>query len=101
MKSSRLSEYDRYNSYLEEVSDAANNVRGLFAWKKSIRGEKYGPSRIRQGVKYTAPTEAANANWEGEEIACDVSKYIDFEPFEAGGLFKERYFQREPTLQIR
>ena len=102
MKSSRLSEYDRYNSYLEEVSDAANNVRGLFAWKKSISGEKYGPSRIRQGVKYKAPTEAANANWEGEEIACDVSKYIDFDPFEAGGYInKKRYFQREPTLQIR
>ena len=102
MKSSRLSVYNSTHSYLEEVSDAANNVRGLFAWKKSINGEKYGPSRIRQGVKYTAPTEAANANWEGEEIACDVSKYIDFEPFEAGSfLYKERYFQREPTLQIR
>ncbi len=102
MKSSRLSRYNSTYSYLEEVSDAANNVRGLFAWKRSISGEKYGPSRIRQGVKYKAPTEAANANWEGEEIACDVSKYIDFDPFEAGSIFnKERYFQREPTLQIR
>ncbi len=102
MKSSRLSIYDSSNSYLEEVSDAAGNVRGLFAWKKDPSGETYGPSRIRQGVKYTAPSDAANADWAGEDIACDVSRYIDFDFFVSGGYFsKKQYFQREPTLQIR
>ena len=102
MKSSRLSKYDSSNSLLEEVKDADNNVRGLFAWKNSPSDEPYGPNRIRQGVKYTAPTEAANANWEGEEIACDVSRYTDFDSFEDGYFWnKKLYFQREPTLQIR
>ena len=101
MKSSRLSKYDSYYSLLEEVSDAAGNERGLFAWKQSPSGETYGPNRIRQGVKYTAPSEATNANWEGEDIACDVSRYIDFDSFEEGFIYKKLYFQREPTLQIR
>ena len=96
----RLSRYSGTN--LEEVNDINGNARGLFAWKNKTNSEPTGPSRNTVGVKYTAPSEAANANWEGEEIACDVSKYTDFDSFEEGYFWnKKLYFRREPTLQIR
>lgn len=96
----RLSRYSGTN--LEEVNDINGNARGLFSWKNKTNKEPTGPSRNTVGVKYTAPSEAANANWEGEEIACDVSKYTDFDSFEEGYFWnKKLYFRREPTLQIR
>lgn len=100
MANPRLSRYSGTN--LEEVNDINGNARGLFSWKNKTNKEPTGPSRNTVGVKYTAPSEAANANWEGEEIACDVSKYTDFDSFEEGYFWnKKLYFRREPTLQIR
>ena len=96
----RLSRYSGTN--LDAVNDINGNARGLFSWKNKTNSEPTGPSRNTVGVKYTAPSEAANANWEGEEIACDVSKYTDFDSFEEGYFWnKKLYFRREPTLQIR
>ena len=100
MANPRLSRYSGTN--LDAVNDINGNARGLFAWKNKTNSEPTGPSRNTVGVKYTAPSEAANANWEGEEIACDVSKYTDFDSFEEGYFWnKKLYFRREPTLQIR
>ena len=100
MANPRLSVYN--NTNLDEVNDENGNARGLFAWKNKTNSEPYGPSRNRVGVKYTAPTDANDATWKGEDVACDVSKYTDFDSFEAGSFFnKKLYFQREPTLQIR
>ena len=96
----RLSIYSGTN--LEEVNDINGNARGLFSWKNKKNSEPTGPSRNTVGVKYTAPTDANDATWKGEDVACDVSKYTDFDSFEAGSFFnKKLYFQREPTLQIR
>ena len=49
-------------------------------------------------MKYKAPTDADDATWKGEDVACDVSKYTDFEPMVSG---TDQYFTHEPTLQIR
>lgn len=100
MANPRLSVYS--NTNLDEVNDENGNARGLFAWKNKTNSEPTGPSRNTVGVKYTAPTDANDATWKGEEIACDVSKYTDFDSFEEGYFWnKKLYFRREPTLQIR
>ena len=96
----RLSRYSSTN--LEEVNDINGNARGLFSWKNKTNKEPDGPSRNTVGVKYTAPTDANDATWKGEDVACDVSKYTDFDSFEEGYFWnKKLYFRREPTLQIR
>lgn len=100
MANSRLSVYNKTN--LEEVNDENGKARGLFAWKNKTNSEPYGPSRNRVGVKYTAPTDADDATWKGEDVACDVSKYTDFDPVTRYH-FLQSYqdFRHEPTLQIR
>ena len=96
MANPRLSVYNTTN--LKEVNDNNDKARGLFAWKNKTNSEPFGPSRNRVGVKYTAPTDADDATWKGEDVACDVSKYTDFDPMVSG---KDQYFTHEPTLQIR
>lgn len=66
--------------------------------EKKTKDEPDGPSRNTVGVKYTAPTDADDATWKGEDVACDVSKYTDFKPVVSG---ENQYFNHEPTLQIR
>lgn len=100
MANPRLSVYN--NTNLEEVNDKNGKARGLFSWKKKTNEEPDGPSRNSVGVKYTAPTDADDATWKGEDVACDVSKYTDFDPV-TRYYFSQyfQYFQHEPTLQIR
>lgn len=96
----RLSAYS--GTKLERVNDSNGDARGLFAWKNITNSEPSGPSHNTVGVKYTAPTDADDATWEGEDVACDVSKYTDFDP-ETYRYWFQTYqnFRREPTLQIR
>ena len=96
MANPRLSVYNTTN--LKEVNDNNDKARGLFAWKNKTNSEPFGPSRNKVGVKYKAPTDADDATWKGEDVACDVSKYTDFAPMVSG---KDQYFTHEPTLQIR
>lgn len=96
MANPRLSVYNTTN--LKEVNDNNDKARGLFAWKNKTNSEPSGPSRNKVGVKYKAPTDADDATWKGEDVACDVSKYTDFDPMVNG---KDQYFTHEPTLQIR
>lgn len=83
---------------LQEVYDADGKNRGFFAWKNNKNSDVAGPNKKMQGVQYVPPTDAASADWEGEDIACDVSKYTDFGPVVSGN---NQYFTHEPTLQIR
>lgn len=100
MANPRLSVYNKTN--LEDVNDENGKARGLFAWKNKTNSEPYGPSRNRVGVKYTAPTDANDATWKGEDVACDVSKYTDFDPVTHYYFFQSyQDFRHEPTLQIR
>lgn len=63
-------------------------TRGLFA--NNIGAH---PTKDRIGVNYS--TSHVDASWEGETIACDVSRYID-------GMDESRtYLLHEPTLSIR
>lgn len=74
---------------LKTVSDAGGTERGLFAWSLNTTG-----SQTTVGVTYTPPAGANAENWEGDVIACDVSRYNDF-----GG--KGGTMLAEPTLSIR
>ena len=53
------------------------------------------PTSSNIGVTYTAPTEASSRDWAGEDIACDISRYID------GLDATKTYLVHEPTLSIR
>ena len=53
------------------------------------------PTSSNIGVTYTAPAEASSEGWAGEDIACDVSRYID------GLDATKTYLVHEPTLSIR
>lgn len=63
---------------------------GLFAFNLS-----QDPVSKNVGVMYTAPAEASFEGWAGEDIACDVSRYID------GLDATKTYLVHEPTLSIR
>lgn len=98
LKSNSLVKWSPSTGLLQEVYDADGNNRGFFAWKNSTTSDAAGPNRAKQGVQYVPPADAASADWKGEEIACDVSKYTDFDPVVSGN---NQYFTHEPTLQIR
>ena len=53
------------------------------------------PTSSNIGVTYTAPTGASSDEWTGEDIACDISRYID------GLDATKTYLVHEPTLSIR
>lgn len=98
LKSNSLVKWSPAWGLLQEVYDADGNNRGFFAWKNSTTSDVAGPNKKMQGVQYVPPTDAASAEWKGEDIACDVSKYTDFGPVVSGN---NQYFTHEPTLQIR
>ena len=53
------------------------------------------PTSSNIGVTYTAPAGASSDGWAGEDIACDMSRYID------GLDATKTYLVHEPTLSIR
>ena len=69
---------------------SGGNDYGLFAYNLSQF-----PVSKNIGVTYTVPAEAASEDWAGEDIACDVSRYID------GMDASKTYLLHEPTLSIR
>ena len=69
---------------------SGGNDYGLFAFKLP----QY-PVSKNVGVTYTAPAGASSKDWTGEDIACDVSRYID------GLDASKTYLLHEPTLSIR
>lgn len=78
-------------SLLYHIISGGKNY-GLFAYnlQKADR-----PCSDNIGVTYTAPAEASTEGWTGEDIACDVSRYID------GLDATKTYLVHEPTLSIR
>lgn len=63
---------------------------GLFAYNLPAF-----PTSSNIGVRYIAPAGASSDDWAGEDIACDVSRYID------GLDATKTYLVHEPTLSIR
>ncbi|WP_308273757.1 hypothetical protein, partial [Prevotella sp.] len=98
LKSNSLVKWSPAWGLLQDVYDADGKNRGFFAWKNNKNSDVAGPNKKMQGVQYVPPTDAASAEWKGEDIACDVSKYTDFGPVVSGN---NQYFTHEPTLQIR
>ena len=98
MQSNSLERWSPYQGFLQEVKDKDGKSMGYFGWKNKTNSENPGPTKKSHGVQYKVPADAANSAWEGEEIACDVSKYTDFDPVVSG---ENQYFTHEPTLQIR
>lgn len=98
MQSNSLERWSPYQGFLQEVKDKDGKSRGYFGWKNKTNSENPGPTKKSHGVQYVVPADAADSAWEGEEIACDVSKYTDFDPVVSG---ENQYFTHEPTLQIR
>ena len=98
MMSNSLAKWSPSHGFLQDVKDKDGKSRGYFGWKNNPNSENAGPTKVTHGVIYYVPAAAASADWEGEEIACDVSKYTDFDPVVSG---TSQYFTHEPTLQIR
>ena len=98
MMSNSLAKWSPSHGFLQDVKDKDGKSRGYFGWKNNPNSENAGPTKVTHGVIYYVPAAAASADWKGEEIACDVSKYTDFSPVVSG---ENQYFTHEPTLQIR
>ena len=98
MMSNSLAKWSPSHGFLQDVKDKDGKSRGYFGWKNNKNSENAGPTKVTHGVIYYVPAAAADSDWEGEEIACDVSKYTDFGPVVSG---ENQYFTHEPTLQIR
>lgn len=77
---------------LTAVNDASGKNRGLFFWQSPQSTTAV--NLYSAGVTFNAPS----TGWTGSTIACDVSKYTDFN---ARTSYSRIYFQREPTLQMR
>lgn len=76
-------------TFLNHIKSGGNDY-GLFAYKLAAP-----PTSSNIGVTYTAPVGASSKDWVGEDIACDVSRYID------GLDATKTYLEHEPTLSIR
>ena len=76
-------------TFLNHIKSGGNDY-GLFAYKLTAP-----PTSSNIGVTYTAPAGASSKDWDGEDIACDVSRYID------GLDATKTYLEHEPTLSIR
>lgn len=81
-------------SKLKAVNDAEGNARGLFAINLDKDGNAK-PCHKTIGVTYNPPADASDSSWQGETIACDVSRYNDWNG--TGG----ETMTAEPTLSIR
>ena len=80
-------------TYLKEISDENGNKKGLLAYNLPIPGSGViSPWQGSVGVNYTRPDDTS---WDGETIACDVSRYVD--GMDATG----SYLEHESTLSIR
>ena len=75
--------------YQHELKDEEGNCKGIFAYNLPINTNAW---QGNVGVDYTRP---GDASWEGETIACDVSRYVD--GIDATG----SYMEHESTLSVR
>lgn len=97
LKSNRLTVYNSSSTSLYNSKDNTSNKDiGLIA------GTLRNSARDYAGVKYNKPTGADAEDWAGETIACDVSRYNDYNLTKRGYYPKyTNYVEKEPTLSIR
>lgn len=97
LKSDRLTVYNSSSTslYNSKDNDSKKDI-GLIAGSLSNSARDYA------GVKYNKPTGADAEDWAGETIACDVSRYNDYNLTKRGYYPKyTNYVEYEPTLSIR
>lgn len=97
LKSDRLTVYNSSSTslYNSKDNDSKKDI-GLIA------GSLGNSARNYAGVKYNKPTGADAEDWAGETIACDVSRYNDYNLTKRGYYPKNtNYVEHEPTLSIR
>ena len=97
LKSDRLTVYNSSSTslYNSKDNDSKKDI-GLIA------GSLGNSARNYAGVKYNKPTGADAEDWAGETIACDVSRYNDYDLTKRGNYPKyTNYVKKEPTLSIR
>ena len=97
LKSDRLTVYNSSSTSLYNSKDNTSNKDiGLIA------GTLRNSARDYAGVKYNKPTGADAEDWAGETIACDVSRYNDYNLTKRGyDPTYTNYVEKEPTLSIR
>lgn len=97
LKSDRLTVYNSSSTSLYNSKDNTSNKDiGLIA------GTLRNSARDYAGVKYNKPTGADAEDWAGETIACDVSRYNDYNLTKRWYYPKyTNYVEHEPTLSIR
>lgn len=97
LKSDRLTVYNSSSTSLYNSKDNTSKKDiGLIA------GTLRNSARDYAGVKYNKPTGADAEDWAGETIACDVSRYNDYNLTKRGYYPKyTNYVEHEPTLSIR
>lgn len=76
-----------------------------------LHGLNGDPNAAKIGAAYVIPSDADNADWAGDDVACDVSFYTDFNvPLASDGNINGEYssysqnlsdFRHEPTLTTR
>ncbi len=94
--SNQLSAYKSSYTYLKQFKDKSSGTDiGLSAYKIPTPSTNY---QYYVGVNYKKPSGADAADWAGETIACDVSRYIDGTISKSGSTY---YVTKEPTLTIR
>lgn len=98
---SKLEKYKSYSNVLTSIHDAEGNARGLFAYnlnKTAFKARAFkGPNISWVGAWYINKT-ANESNWKGDDIACDVSRYIDYNDKTTPDAST---FTHEPTLSVR
>lgn len=97
LKSDRLTVYNSSSTSLYNSKDNTSNKDiGLIA------GTLRNSARDYAGVKYNKLKEADAEDWAGETIACDVSRYNDYNLTKRGNYpTYTNYVEKEPTLSIR
>ena len=94
--SSNLTAYGGSKTKLNKSRDKSSNTEiGLSAYSIPTPSYYY---RDYVGVYYNKPSGADAANWAGETIACDVSRYIDYKVSTKSSI---NYVSNEPTLTVR
>lgn len=90
-------------------SDKAGKSAGWFGWNLGYnsrfpRGNQpftmtgRGADLVRVGCWYKLTADCDNPDWEGADVACDVSRYQDYNDLEA---YTPGTFTHEPTLSVR
>lgn len=94
--SNQLSAYSSSYTYLKQSKDNASGTNiGLSAYRIASPSTNY---QYYVGVYYNKPSGADAANWAGDTIACDVSRYIDYKVSTKSSV---NYVTKEPTLTVR